>query len=84
MILQIYNWSIVFSALILLLHTIPDKEVQEVLPQHMNKYTILFLSIVPVLNTTLVFAFVWLEVIVATKDYLMFEYVIWKIKKNYK
>jgi hypothetical protein len=84
MILQIYNWSILISALILVLHTVPDKDVQDSIPLGLNKYSILLLSLVPVLNTTMIIMFIYLEVVLPIRDWVVFQLVMYKINKLIK
>jgi hypothetical protein len=84
MILQIYNWSILISALILILHTIPDKDIQDSLPFGVNKYAILLISLIPVFNTYLILMFFYLEVLVPIKDWIVFQMVMYKVNKLIK
>jgi hypothetical protein len=83
-IIQIYNWSIVVSAIVIFYSCLNDDKFQDGMPLGLNKYAALFICIVPILNTYIVFKFIQLDILQPIKSWIMFKYVIWKVNKIIK
>lgn len=84
MILQVYNWSIVISAIIIIFTCINDKDFQDGMPLGLNKYVTLFISIVPILNTFVIFYYIYTDIIQPIKHWIILKIVLWKVRQIVK
>lgn len=82
--IQIYNWSIVISAIIIFYTCLKDEDFQDGMPLGLNKHVTLFLCIIPVLNTYIIIQFIYLDILQPIKSWIMFKFIMWRVNKLIK
>jgi len=79
MIIQIYNWSIVISAIMIYFVFVLDSSDDEVVL--VDKKLAFLLTIVPVVNTIVILYFIQCYILIPLKRYVIRKYIWYKVNK---